>query len=92
MDTQRTTQLENGTCRLFPLPSLAPAHGTPAQLQGSGCFHPSSVGHYHFPTALDAKQPAASSFEARECQCWVTDLALRWGIASMGQWCPGLMF
>lgn len=89
MDAQRTTQLENGACRLFPVPPPTPARNTPAHWRGGGYFHLSSFGHYHFPTVLDAKQPASSSPEAGECQRWVTGLALLWDIALMGLRCPG---
>jgi len=91
MDAQRTTQLENGARRLFPVPPPAPAHDTPTQRWGGGYFHLSSVGYYHFPAVLDTKQPAASSPEARERQRWVVGLALLRGVASMGLRCPGVL-
>lgn len=86
MDAQRTTQLANRSRRLFPVPPPALACDTPAQQPGEGVgyFHLFSFGHYHFPTVLDAEQPAASSSEARECQHWVAGSALLWGTASMG--------
>lgn len=91
MNAQRTTQLENGACKLFPLPPPAqPMTPWPSTRGGVGYFHLFSFGLYHFPTVLDAEQPATSSPEAGECQRWVADLALLRGITSMGLPCPGL--
>lgn len=85
MDAQRTTQLENGTHRLFPLPPPTLARYPPAQQQGGAYFHLSSLDIITFLLLWMLSSP-----EDGGCQRWVADLGLLWDVASMGLRCPGL--
>lgn len=87
MDAQRTTQLENGACRLFPLPPPALARDSTARGGEGGYFHLSSIGHYHFPTVLDTKQPAALRPQSVSLgsRAWLCSGVLRqWGCRALG--------